>query len=203
MPRPVCKPHSVQQGEAGLHRPKGISSPRPAWAIISLGGALPRRSSDLPGTGSLPLGGAHKETSRLLPSADGIVPAWPCSRRGLPGRPHYGGRRWSLTPPFHHDRPHPCGRGGCLFLWPSSGRLTPNEVSPPRVLSDAVLCGVRTFLDPVNTGPRSPDQPEAVSSYPLEGRASIGKLFKSYSGLPKLPYKSSLSAASSPPRTAA
>ena len=58
------------------------------------------------------------------------------------------------------------GAVGSLFLWPSSGRLTPNEVSPPRVLSDAVLCGVRTFLDPVNTGPRSPDQPEALSSYP-------------------------------------
>ena len=146
----------LSSGGAGL-RPK-VSSLRSTWAIISLGGALPRRSSDLPGTGSLPEGGARKETSRLLPSADGIVPAWPCSRRGLPGRPHYGGRRWSLTPPFH---PHPLR--GSLFLWPWSGRLAPEGTSPPRVLSDAVLCGVRTFLDPVNTGPRSPDQPEADS----------------------------------------
>ena len=61
---------------------------------------------------------------------------------------------------------------GCLFLWPSSGRLTSNEVFPPRVLPDAMPCGVRTFLDPANAEPRSPDQPEAVSSYPLEGGTS-------------------------------
>ena len=45
--------------------------------------------------------------------------------------------------------------GGCLFLWPSSGRLT-----PPRRLSDVVLCGVRTFLEPACAEPRLPDQPE-------------------------------------------
>ena len=31
---------------------------------------------------------------------------------------------------------------------------------PAPLLSDAVLYGVRTFLDPVNAGPRLPDQPE-------------------------------------------
>ena len=50
---------------------------------------------------------------------------------------------------------HPEGWMGCLFLWPFSGGFT-----PPRVLSDAVLCGVRTFLDPDNAGPRLPNQPE-------------------------------------------
>jgi hypothetical protein len=30
--------------------------------------------------------------------------AWPCSWWGLPGRPCHHGRRWSLTPPFHHHR---------------------------------------------------------------------------------------------------
>ncbi len=39
---------------------------------------------------------------------------------------------------------------------------TRNEISPPRVLSDAVLYGVRTFLDPDNAGPRLPDQPEEM-----------------------------------------
>ncbi len=36
------------------------------------------------------------------PAPKGFVPAWPCSRRGLPGRGCYHPRRWSLTPPFHH-----------------------------------------------------------------------------------------------------
>jgi len=52
---------------------------------------------------------AHEETSRLLPSADGVVPAWPCSWRGLPGRLHCCKRRWSLTPPFHHHSAPKCG----------------------------------------------------------------------------------------------
>ncbi len=34
-----------------------------------------------------------------------FAPAWPCSRRGLPGRDGYPSRRWALTPPFH-----PCPR---------------------------------------------------------------------------------------------
>jgi hypothetical protein len=63
---------------------------------------------------------------------------------------------------------HPKGWKGCLFLWPCSGRFTPLGVSPPRVLSDAVLYGVRTFLDPDNAGPQLPDQPEVVASYTLE-----------------------------------
>lgn len=42
------------------------------------------------------------ETNSLPSSTDEIAPAWPCSRRGLPGRTHYCARRWSLTPPFHH-----------------------------------------------------------------------------------------------------
>ncbi len=68
---------------------------------------------------------------------------------------------FALTPaPLSRNRERGWGEGR-LFLWPLSGRLTPNEVSPPRALSDAEPCGVRTFLDPVNTGPRSPDQPEA------------------------------------------
>ncbi len=47
------------------------------------------------------------KTSSLPPSADGFVPTWSCSRRGLPGHPHYCRCRWSLTPPFHHHRPFP------------------------------------------------------------------------------------------------
>lgn len=38
--------------------------------------------------------------------------------------------------------------------------VTSDGTSPPRVLSDAVLYGVRTFLGPDNAGPQLPDQPE-------------------------------------------
>ena len=37
------------------------------------------------------------------------------------------------------------------------------QVSLPRMLSDAVLYGVRTFLDPDNAEPRLPDQPELIA----------------------------------------
>ena len=46
------------------------------------------------------------------------------------------------------------------------------RVSPPRMLSDAVLYGVRTFLDPDNAEPQLPNQPEVAASYTLEGRES-------------------------------
>jgi hypothetical protein len=41
----------------------------------------------------------------------------------------------TFSPSPHHKR-------GCLFLWPI------RQVTQPRMLSDAVLYGVRTFLDP-------------------------------------------------------
>ena len=90
--RTVYKPHSVQQ------QVPGRSS---LWAAC-------RHTArcGLPGTGALPMEGAHMETSSLPPSADDFVPAWPCSRRGLPGHAHYCARRWSFTPPFH-PCPHP------------------------------------------------------------------------------------------------
>jgi hypothetical protein len=109
------------------------------------------------------------ETSSLPSSTDDFAPAWPCSWRGLPGHPHYCGRRWSLTPPFHHHHPlrSPLlvrrGAGNevaVCFCGPSPVGSRLSAVSPPRVLSDAMLYGVRTFLDPVNAGPRLPDQPE-------------------------------------------
>jgi len=65
------------------------------------------------------------------------------------------------------------GGGGCLFLWPFPVGSRLSAVSPPRVLSDAVLYGVRTFLDPDNAGSRSPDRPEEILSYSQPARASI------------------------------
>jgi hypothetical protein len=131
--RLVYKPHSVQ-------RTKSI------WAVISLGNVLPRCSVQ-PTRGCV-------ETSSLPSSADDFTPAWPCSRWGLPGRLHYCKRRWSLTPPFHHHRPE--GAAVC-FCGPF------RQVSLPRMLSDAVLYGVRTFLDPDNAEPRLPNQPELIA----------------------------------------
>ena len=78
----------------------------------------------LPGTGVLPVEGAHMETSSLPPSADDFVPAWPCSRRGLPGHAHYCARRWSFTPPFHHHLLFHKKEGGCLLSVALSGRFT-------------------------------------------------------------------------------
>ena len=60
----------------------------------------------------------------------------------------------------------------CLFLWPFSGRFSPFGDSPPRLLTDAVLYGVRTFLDPDNAGPRLPNQPEVITSYTLQDAES-------------------------------
>ena len=64
--------------------------------------------------------------------------------------------------------------GGCLFLWPIPAGSRLSAASPSRVLSDAVLYGVRTFLDPDNAGPRLPDQPESIASYTLhEGESTF------------------------------
>jgi hypothetical protein len=140
-----------------------LSGRKTACAIISLGGASPRRS--LQPTRGWPFpqeGKARMQTSSLPSSTDDFAPAWPCSRRGLPGHLHYGKCRWSLTPPFHHHLPPEGGKAVCFCgPFPAGSRLT--AVSPPRVLSDAVPYGVRTFLDPVNAGPRLPNQPEEVA----------------------------------------
>ncbi len=105
--------------------------------VISLGYMSPCSSSSLPGAF------ASCETGRRAisrPTDVGYTPAWPCSRWGLPGRPHYCERRWSFTQQSSHDCPRLFtmteGREpkfenssittpysllsipGCLFLWP-------------------------------------------------------------------------------------
>jgi hypothetical protein len=71
-----------------------LAPARHAWATIYLRATSPRRSSDLP----------EAQRVRAAPFPRwGIAPAWPCSRRRLPGRRHCCRRRWSLTPPFHPD----------------------------------------------------------------------------------------------------
>jgi hypothetical protein len=91
--RTVYKPHSVHD------------------ACASLGDHLSGRcvaaplDATYPGLAFSSHEKARMKTSSLPPSADGFVPTWSCSRRGLPGHPHYCRCRWSFTPPFHHH-PH-------------------------------------------------------------------------------------------------
>jgi hypothetical protein len=110
-------------------------------------------------------GSAFMETSNLPPSADDFVPAWPCSRRGLPGRVYYYTRRWSFTPPFHPD-PAFADRAVC-FLWPFSGRLAPNGGVPaPGAIRRRALWSA-DFPRSRLARPRPPDQPDTISSYPI------------------------------------
>jgi hypothetical protein len=103
------------------------------------------------------------ETSSLPPSADDFVPAWPCSRRGLPGRMHCCVRRWSFTPPFHPD-PALADKAVC-FLWPFSGRLAPNGGVPaPGAIRRRALWSA-DFPRSRLAKPRPPDQPDTLSSY--------------------------------------
>ena len=111
--RPAYKPHFVRWRKVGLRSEEFLPD------------APPGRSS---------LYAAYPELKRR---EQRLVPAWPCSRRGLPGRLHYCRRRWSLTPPFHHDRL----AAAVCFCGPI------RQVTSPRDFPGAVLCGVRTFLD--------------------------------------------------------
>ncbi len=73
-----------------------ILSPDPkiGVAAIYLGRRSPVASSSLPGDQRI------RAASRT--ALRRFSPAWPCSRRGLPGHPGHPERRWALTPPFHH-----------------------------------------------------------------------------------------------------
>ena len=70
------------------------------------------------------------------------------------------------------------GEGATCFCGPFPAGSRLSAVTPPRVLSDAVLYGVRTFLDPVNAGPRLPNRPEVNSSYTRDEHTSTSKATK-------------------------
>ena len=142
--RPVYKPHSVHGACAPLC--DHLSGRRVTAPL----------NATYPGLTVSPCETALMKTSSLPPSADGFVPTWSCSRRGLPGHLHYCKCRWSFTPPFHHHlvplRVTGLSVSVALIRQVNSSR----RCSPPRVLSDAVLYGVRTFLDPAK---RNRDRP--------------------------------------------
>ena len=81
-PKPADKPGSVPRQRRGGDHLSGAAVAR----------RLSRPTRGFDGTG------------RPAPAEAGLAPAWPCSRWGLPGRPCHHGRRWSLTPPFHHHQ---------------------------------------------------------------------------------------------------
>ncbi len=77
-----------------------------------------------------------RKTSRLPFPAGNFVPAWPCSRWGLPGR------RITATPVVSYTAVSPLPpKEAVCFCGPI------RQVSPPRVLPGILLCGARTFLD--------------------------------------------------------
>jgi len=147
--RLACKPHSVQHRHSSL-RP-WVSS----WHLC-LGGHL-----------------SVQPTRDWWRGEQPLVPAWPYSRRGLPGRPHCCGRRWSLTPPFHCDdlRPFPppirgrAGRGSRPVSVALSGRLLRPGVSPA---SCSVECGLSSTLHR-SAKSRPPGQPEDKGIIPSPG----------------------------------
>jgi len=123
-----CRLAEVEPGDGGENaRAVAIATARqacPSWpvsrvlcakrrlrlgaAIISLGAALPTRSSSLPEARRI-------EQIRTARRTVQFASVWPCSRWGLPGRRHYCRRRWSLTPPFH---PRRAARGNALLCGP-------------------------------------------------------------------------------------
>jgi len=143
----ACKPRSVHHRQAVY----GLAAFIPSacgWAIISLGPASPRGSCSLPG--------ARRGRAAPWIPVGTVAPAWPCSRRGLPGRSHCWPRRWSLTPPFHPDLG--LRRGG-LFLWPCPRVAPPGGYPAP--------CSVERGLSSAGrTGRDRPAHPTPTSSYP-------------------------------------
>ena len=117
-------------------------------AVISLGNASPHCSMQPTRGWPFPQKGkAHAETSSLPSSTDDFAPAWPCSRRGLPGHLHYGRCRWSLTPPFHHHHfTQKDGRAVCFCgPYPAGSRLS--AVSRPGCYptSCSMECGLSSI----------------------------------------------------------
>ena len=130
--------------------------------IISLGGPLPARSSSLPGVQG------KRAASRCRASAVSFIPAWPCSRWGLPGRgitTNAGGllpmqnlavllRRtaFAILPTVS-----PLPQTGRFVSVARSGRLLHPGCYPASRSSECGLSSTR-----LNAWPRSSDQPEGI-----------------------------------------
>ena len=162
-PRLVYKPHSVQR----LRPANGVITPVQSslWAVR-------RRAArcSLPGAGFLHGWREHvrrravshrpQTISPLLGLAPGGGYLAICITANAGGLLHH---LFTITAP---------GGAAVCFCGPFPAGSRLSAASPSRVLSDAVLYGVRTFLDPDNAGPRLPNQPESFASYTLHGGES-------------------------------
>jgi hypothetical protein len=89
----------------------------------------------------------QRPTRTLRASSPQACPVWPCSGWGLPSLPGHPGSWWSLTPPFHpylpcHVRKARGRQAVCsLWHWPAG--------YPEWALPTTLLCGARTFLEPL------------------------------------------------------
>jgi len=110
------------------------------WAVIYLGSASPHCSVQHTRDSS--------ETSSLL-SLLCLAPGGGCLAICITA--NAGGL-------LHHLFTITAPKRGRLFVSVALFR----QVALPRMLSDAVLYGVRTFLDPDNAEPRLPNQPELI-----------------------------------------
>ncbi len=170
--RPVYKPHSVQRTTPPVQSSLWAARHRAARCGLPGAGLYHKRErhvwrravSHRPRTISPLLGlapGGGYLAARITAGAGGLL--------------HH---LFTIATPTLHPPPKSfgfwgrAGEGAVCFCgpYPAGSRLS--AASPPRVLSDAVLYGVRTFLDPVSTGPRLPDQPEERLSYTSAGHAS-------------------------------
>jgi len=122
-----------------------VLSPASRGATIHLGRPLPIASCGLPAHSGGPPSNVRAPHTRRW------VASWPCSWWGLPSRAGHPARWWSLTPPFHPDRP--ASRTAVCSLWHCPAGC------PGWVLPTTTPCGARTFLDPPLDEPRPPGQP--------------------------------------------
>ena len=100
---------ALREPESGR---RGSNPPPATWEAAALP-AAPRPHDLEPACkpGSVPLAGRRPsiwarrcrrpQASYLRAWSWPLARIWTCSRRGLPSRPGYPGRWWSLTPPFH------------------------------------------------------------------------------------------------------
>ena len=139
-------------------------------ATISLGRTSPHGSCSLPGTSAVGL--RQPPGDEQPPAPKGVIPAWPCSRWGLPGRAYCYARRWSLTPPFHpHLRRTAKGSPRLAVCFCGPIRQVPGPAAWPPTCprpgcypaSCSMECGLssmhRTSRLRLITTPRSPDRP--------------------------------------------
>jgi len=116
------KPQGCQPSRVG-----SLTDKRDEWTYkpnsVSRESPHGRRPSIWDGDCSTPQA-TYPECGRAAPAAQGRPPhAWSCSRCGIPSRPSYLSRWWSLTPPFH-SCPQPKAAGDLLSVALFS-RVTP------------------------------------------------------------------------------